>query len=126
MAGLFYLPRLYVYHCEIDKTSPAYNTFCTMEAKLVKIIMNPAAVITFATGVTIARIKYGGQDGNHWLTVKGFCAVLMLLFHIYLIKIKNIFKIHQNKKTHKFYRYVNEIPSLLLIIIVWMVIFKPF
>lgn len=125
MAGIFYLPRLYVYHCSIDLSNSAYKTFTIMEAKLIKIIMNPAAISTFITGIALARIKYGGQSGNHWLTIKGAAAVLLAIFHIYLIKIQKIFLEGKNTKEHKFYRIINEIPSILLIIIVWMVVYKP-
>lgn len=126
MAGIFYLPRLFVYHSGVKPNSEAYKIFSIMEWKLLKIIMNPAGILTFITGIAIARIKYGGQPGNHWLTAKGFCCVLMALFHIYLYYIYKQFLMEQNTKSHKFYRFINEIPTILLIIIVAMVIFKPF
>lgn len=97
-----------------------------MERKLLKIIMNPAMILTFVTGIILARLKYGGQIGNHWLTIKGFCVVLLAFFHHYLGIIRLIFLNRCNKKSHKFYRIINEIPTILLLIIVAMVVFKPF
>jgi len=126
MAGLFYLPRLYVYHSGVLINSESDKIFQIMEIKLLKIIMNPSAILTFITGIAIARVKYAGLDGNHWLTVKGFCAVLMGFFHIYLMQIRLDFLYGKNTKSHKFYRFINEIPTILLIIIVIMVVFKPF
>lgn len=126
MAAIFYLPRLYVYHAGVEIDSESDKIFQIMEEKLIKIIMNPAGIVTFVTGIALARIKYGGQIGNHWLTAKGFCTVLMAFFHIYLMRIRIIFKSGKNNKSHKFYRFINEIPTLLLFIIVYMVIFKPF
>ncbi len=126
MAGIFYLPRLFVYHSKVAIGSESDKIFQIMEGKLLKIIMNPAGIITFITGIALARLKYGGIPGNHWLTLKGFCAVLMACFHIYLIKIHKMFLSGKNKKNHIFYRVINEVPTILLIIIVAMVIFKPF
>ncbi len=126
MAGIFYLPRLYVYHAGTKPKSEAYNIFCIMEAKLLKIIMHPSAILTFATGISLARIKYGGKEGNHWLTVKGGATVLLAFFHVYLMQIRLDFLYEKNMKSHKFYRMINEIPTILLLVIVAMVIFKPF
>ncbi|QED23393.1 Putative membrane protein [Candidatus Deianiraea vastatrix] len=126
MAAIFYMPRLFVYHAGVKNGSESDKIFQIMEAKLLKIIMNPAGILTFLTGIALARMKYGGQIGNHWLTVKGFAAVLIAVFHIYLMKIRIIFLNGKNTKSHKFYRFINEIPTILLFIIVAMVIFKPF
>lgn len=126
MAGLFYLPRLFVYHATVEFGSQSDKLFQTMERKLLKIIMNPSLILTFITGVALARLKFGGQAGNHWLTVKGFFAVLLAIYHIYLVKIMAIFSENRNTKSHVFYRYLNEVPTIFLIVIVSMVVFRPF
>jgi putative membrane protein len=124
MAGLFYLPRLFVYHHEAPKDSVMAKTFETMEEKLYKIIVHPAAWLTTLSGLFLALgfgfFKFG------WMHLK-FTGVLALwAFQFLLNSYKKEFKVGTYPKTPKFFRALNEIPTLLLIVIVISVVFKPF
>lgn len=122
MVGLFYLPRLYVYHCKVSKNSEADEIFKTMELKLLRIIMNPAMIITFLSGLyLISFVGFGG-----WLHAKLTLVFILAGFHGYLASCRKKFASNNNQKSEKFYRIINEVPTILLILIVILVIIKPF
>ena len=123
MAGLFYLPRIFVYHSVENTTSKQYKTFITMEKKLYKYIMNPSLVGTWLFGILLTITT----EAYHylWFNVKFFCVVLLTVFHIYCGKVKKAFELENNKKTSKYFRFINEIPTVLFILIIYVVVFKP-
>ncbi len=122
-AGLFYLPRLFVYHTNAPKGSDMDHTFMTMERKLLRIIMNPAMITTIISGLYMA-FDIGFEYG--WLHAKLTFVAILAYYHHLLARYRKDFANHRNKKTEKFYRIINEIPTLLLVIIVTLVILKPF
>lgn len=122
-AGLFYLPRLFVYHCQVDKSDKSYQTFLTMESKLYKIIMNPAMIFTILSGVTL--IHEVGFNGG-WLHAKLTLVVALIGFHHILGSNIKKFVNNNNQKSEKYFRIINEVPTVLLILIVTLAIYKPF
>ena len=124
MAGLLYLPRIFVYHSENNKEIIS-NVFKTMERKLFYYIMTPAMILSWLFGLVLIHEIGFEQLANFWLQLKIILAILLTAYHFYLGFLLNQFKLDQNNKTSKFYRYINEIPTLLLILIVFIVVFKP-
>ena len=124
MAGLLYLPRIFVYHSENNKEIIS-NVFKTMERKLFYYIMTPAMILSWLFGLALIHEIGFEQLANFWLQLKIILVILITAYHFYLGFLLNQFKLDQNNKTSKFYRYINEIPTLLLILIVFIVIFKP-
>ena len=124
MAGLLYLPRIFVYHSE-NNNEIVISVFKTMERKLFYYIMTPAMTLSWLFGLLlISKIGFD-QLGALWLQLKLIFVVLLTFYHFYLGKLLNKFKINENNKSSKFFRYINEIPTLLLILIIFVVIFKP-
>ena len=124
MAGLLYLPRIFVYHSENDNEIIT-TIFKTMERKLFYYIMTPAMILSWIFGLILVHEIGFGQLINLWLQLKLILVVFLTWYHFYLGYLLNKFKFDQNNKSSKFYRYINEIPTLLLILIVFIVIFKP-
>ena len=124
MAGLLYLPRIFVYHSE-NNNEIISNVFKTMEKKLFYYIMTPAMTLSWIFGLVLIHEIGLDQLGSLWLQLKLILVVILTAYHFYLGLLLNQFKVDRNKKTSKFYRYINEIPTLLLILIVFIVIFKP-
>ena len=124
MAGLLYLPRIFVYHSENDNEIIT-SVFKTMERKLYYFIMTPAMILSWLFGLVLIHEIGFYQLANTWLQIKLILVVLLTLYHFYLGALLNEFKFDQNKKSSKFYRYINEIPTLLLIFIIFIVVFKP-
>ena len=124
MAGLLYLPRIFVYHSENDNEIIT-NVFKTMERKLFYYIMTPAMTLSWIFGLVLIHEIGFEQLSNLWLQLKLILVIFLTAYHFYLGLLLNQFRVDQNKKTSKFYRYINEIPTLLLILIVFIVIFKP-
>ena len=125
MAGLLYLPRIFVYHTENQSDKNISNVFKTMERKLYFYIMTPAMLISWIFGILLIGSIGFDQLSTYWLKTKLVLVVLLTLYHFYLGRILRQFKLNSNKHSHKFYRYLNEIPTLLLILIIFVVIFKP-
>ncbi|MBA8877856.1 protoporphyrinogen oxidase HemJ [Phyllobacterium myrsinacearum] len=124
MAGMLYLPRLFIYHCAAEKGSVQSETFKVMERRLLKAIINPAMLVTWAAGLWLAWRTVAYLDG--WFHVK-FLAVLILSgIHGYFSKAVRMFAEDRNEKPARFWRMMNEVPTVLMIIIVIMVIIKPF
>ena len=124
MAGLLYLPRIFVYHSE-NNNEIITEVFKTMERKLYYFIMTPAMTLSWVFGLVLIHEIGFQQLANMWLQLKLIFVILLTGYHFYLGSLLNQFKLDQNNKTSKFYRYINEIPTLLLILIVFIVIFKP-
>jgi protoporphyrinogen IX oxidase len=129
MAGLLYLPRLFVYHCESEPGSQQSETFKVMEEKLARFIMRPAMLTSLGFG--FAMIAIPGTPGylphaGYWLWLKLLLVIGLLLVHLAMMRWKNDFARDQNDRPQRFYRIANEIPTVLMIGIVIFVIVKPF
>ena len=125
MAGLLYLPRIFVYHAENSDDRKISDVFKVMEKKLFFYIMTPAMVLSWIFGLILVHSIGFQQLGQTWMVLKIIFVIFLTLYHLYLGKTLNQFKFNQNTHSHKFYRLINEIPTLLLILIVFVVIFKP-
>lgn len=126
MAGMFYLPRLYVYHCETIPGSADSERFKVMEVKLLRLIINPAMIAAWLFGGALASIPGVVDWGAGWPWVKAVALILMTGFHGALSKWRREFLNDRNRKSARFYRLANEVPTVLMIIIVIMVIVRPF
>ena len=125
MAGLLYLPRIYVYHCQTTYGSEAHEKFVQMEYRLLKYIMNPAMIISWILGIGLIHSLGNDAFVQLWLQLKLFLVLLMSGFHGYLGVCRKKFENNTNTKSEKFYRIINEVPTVLMIIIVFLVVFKP-
>lgn len=124
-AGLFYLPRLFVYHATAtDEISNA--RFKIMERKLYYGIMTPGAVLTIISGVWRMKFNLDYYQHANWLHAKIACVFLLIIFHLYCGKLRNDFRLDRNRHSHVFYRWINEIPTVLLIGIIALAVVKPF
>ncbi len=123
MAGLFYLPRLFVYHAEAGSGSAMSETFKVMERRLLRAIMNPAMVAVWITGPWLAWVQ--GVYGEPWLWVKGVLVVALTGYHHALATWRKDFAADRNTRTPRFYRLANEIPTVLMALIVLVVVLKP-
>jgi protoporphyrinogen IX oxidase len=126
MSGMLYLPRLYVYHCETTPGSTDSERFKVMEYRLLKQIINPAMIATFTFGVLLMLTPGIIDWSAGWWHVKLACVLLMTGFHGALSRWRRDFMEDRNTKSRRFYRIANEIPTVLLIIIVIMVVARPF
>jgi len=124
MAGLLYLPRIFVYHSE-NNNEIITTVFKTMERKLFYYIMTPAMILSWLFGLVLIHEIGFDQLSSLWLQLKLILVLILTGYHFYLGVLLNKFKLDQNQKSSKFYRYINEIPTLLLIFIIFIVIFKP-
>ncbi|MDH3637499.1 MAG: protoporphyrinogen oxidase HemJ [Gammaproteobacteria bacterium] len=121
-AGLFYLPRLFVYHAMADDR-PSLERFKVMERKLFYGIMTPGAILTIGFGVWL-WLGYGFSGG--WLYAKLVLVIVLIGYHLWCGRLLNDFKHDRNHRTHVFYRWFNEFPVLLLVAAVVLVVVKPF
>jgi putative membrane protein len=126
MAGLLYLPRLYVYHTAVPAKSAASETFKVMEMKLLRFIMNPAMVASFITGGLLIWILSPEVLREGWLHAKLLLLALMAGMHGMMAKWRRDFALDRNVRSGRFYRWMNEVPTVLMIGIVILVIVKPF
>ncbi|MBY8976412.1 protoporphyrinogen oxidase HemJ [Rhodobacteraceae bacterium NNCM2] len=127
MAGLFYLPRLFVYHAErAEIGSELSETLKVMEYKLLKFIMNPASIATWIFGLMLVFTPGIVDWSTGWPWVKGAAVITMTWFHHRLVHELESFKADKNTKTGRHFRLMNEIPTVLMLVIVIMVIVKPF
>ena len=124
MAGMLYLPRLFVYHCDADPGSMQSETFKVMERRLLKVIINPAMILTWVLGLWLAW--QGGWFAAHWLHVKLALVLGMSGVHGILSKYVREFAADKRRKPAKFFRILNEVPTVLMILIVILVAVKPF
>ncbi len=124
MAGMFYLPRLFVYHCQAKPGSEMSEKFKIMEKRLLRIIINPAMFASLFTGIMLMYIAEPYRQG--WFHAKGFLLVLMFLSHGIMARCRRKFEKDENKMSEKFYRILNEVPTVLMVIIVFLAVMKPF
>jgi protoporphyrinogen IX oxidase len=124
MVGLLYLPRLFVYHVE-NNSPEASKIFKVMEKRLMKIIMNPAMIVTWLSGLSVLWIIGFNNIFSLWLYIKFLFVIVLSGYHGFLSKCLKDFESDRNKRSSKFFRVINEIPTIILIIIVFLVIFKP-
>lgn len=125
MAGMFYLPRLFVYHTQVEPGSQASETFKVMERKLLRVIMNPAMILAFVTGILlIVATGAGGPGTGFWMHIKLVAVLLMAGVHGMLSRFRKDFEKDANTRSEKFYRFLNEAPTVLMIAIVFLVVFK--
>jgi len=125
MAGLLYLPRIFVYHVKNFEKKQTTEIFEVMEKRLYFYIMKPAMVLSWIFGITLILIVGFETFSFLWLQIKLALIVLLTIYHEYLGKCMRLLKLGKNEKSSKFYRIINEIPTILLILIVFIVIFKP-
>ncbi len=125
MAGLLYLPRIFVYHAQNNSVTIISEVFKVMEKKLFFYIMTPAMILSWIFGLLLIHEIGFQQLGQTWMILKLIFVVALTFYHFYLGHILNQFKKDHNKNSHKFFRFINEIPTILLILIVFVVIFKP-
>ena len=125
MAGLLYLPRIFVYHVENLKDKNTSSILKTMERKLYFYIMTPAMVLTWVFGLILISSLGLEVFSAIWIKLKLLLVILLTLYHFYLSKLLSDFNLDQNTKSSKFFRIINEAPTILLILIVFIVVFKP-
>jgi putative membrane protein len=129
MAGLLYLPRLFVYHCEAERGSAQSETFKVMEEKLSRVIMRPAMIVTLLFG--LAMVSIPGTPGylphaGLWMWLKLLFVAGLLIVHFSMMRWKEAFASDRNERPQRFFRIANEVPTVLMIGIVICVVVKPF
>ena len=125
MAGLLYLPRIFVYHVENYQNKETTEIFETMERKLYFYIMRPAMLISWLFGILLIYQIGFESFSQLWLQLKIFFVIILTVYHEYLGKCLTSLRDGSNSKSSRFFRIINEIPTILLILIVFIVIFKP-
>ncbi len=125
MAGLLYLPRIFVYHVENYQKKDATDIFETMEKRLYYYIMRPAMLISWILGIGLIYLNGLDVLTNLWMQIKLVLVIILSGYHEYLGKCLAKLKNRTNTQTAKFYRYINEVPTVLLILIIFVVIIKP-
>ena len=128
MAGLLYLPRMFVYHNEAirnNKSEDLISTFKVMERRLFIYIMNPAMITSWIFGILLIHSVGLENFNNLWLKLKLFLVILLTIYHFFLFFCLKRFSWNRNLHSSKFYRIINEIPTVLLILIIFIVVFKP-
>ena len=124
MAGLLYLPRIFVYHSEAIHDSQK-DIFKTMERKLYNYIMMPAMLLSWLFGILLIHSLGFTVFAELWMQIKTIAVIILTYYHFLLGKYLNDFAIDDNKKSSKFYRIINEVPTIILIVVVFVVVFKP-
>jgi protoporphyrinogen IX oxidase len=124
MAGMLYLPRLFVYHAEATKGSETSETFKIMERRLLKAIINPAMILVFLTGFTLVYLTEDWRDG--WWQAKFILVLGLAGLHGYFARCVRAFAEDANEKSARFYRFLNEAPTVLMFLIIVLAVVKPF
>ena len=128
MAGLLYLPRIFVYHSEAiinNKPEALNSTFKIMERRLFVYIMNPAMIVSWIFGMLLIHTIGMEHFGSLWLQLKLLFVIILTIYHFFLFRCLRSFADNNNSFSPKFYRIINEIPTVLLISIILVVVFKP-
>ena len=128
MAGLLYLPRIFVYHSEAvqnNKSEDLTETFKVMERRLLVYIMNPAMIVSWVFGILLIHTIGMDNFGSIWLQLKLAFVIILTVFHFFLFQCLRKFAENRNTYSSRFYRVINEIPTVLLIGIILIVVFKP-
>jgi protoporphyrinogen IX oxidase len=124
MAGMLYLPRLFVYHCQAPAGSPQSEMLKVMEQKLLRVIVNPAMIAVWVLGLTLAYVT--GAYADTWFQIKFVLVIAMSGLHGFFAATVKRFAVDANTRPQRFYRIINEVPMLLIIAIVILVVVKPF
>lgn len=124
MAGLLYLPRLMVYHNEAEPGSETSETFKVMERRLLKAIMTPAMIASWLFGLWLMVLVQAWNEG--WFVSKLFLIVILSAFHLFAARWVGEFRADQRRRPTRFYRFANEVPTLLMVLVVVLVIVRPF
>ncbi len=124
MAGLLYLPRIFVYHAE-TKNDDVKNIFKVMERRLFIYIMNPAMILSWLFGLILIHSIGIQSFGEFWLITKIGLVLILTFYHFFLFNCLKNFSLDRNERSSKFYRVINEVPTVLLIVIIFLVVFKP-
>jgi putative membrane protein len=124
MAGMLYLPRLFVYHAEATRGSEASETFKVMERRLLKAIVNPSMILVFLTGFTLVYLTGDWRDG--WWQAKFILVLGLAGLHGYFARCVRAFAEDRNERPAHFYRFLNEAPTILMIFVVVLAVVKPF
>ena len=125
MAGLLYLPRIFVYHTETSNNKDKYDTFLVMERRLLIYIMNPSMILSWIFGLLLIHSIGIKSFGELWLIIKIILVLALTFYHFYLSNCHKSFAENRNSHSSKFYRFINEVPTILLIFIIFIVVFKP-
>ena len=124
MVSLLYLPRLFVYHSNVSKNSNSYNLFLLMEKRLIKIIAVPAMILTFLFGSILLKDQNELFYENYFI-IKLLSVLVLIIYQVYLIYVYLAFKKKLNKRSANFYKLINEVPTIFMIIIILLVVLKP-
>ena len=124
MVGLLYLPRIFVYHAEA-KNDEVKNTFKVMERRLFVYIMNPAMILSWLFGLILIHSIGIQSFSEFWLIAKIVLVILLTFYHFFLFNCLKNFSLDRNERSSKFFRVINEVPTVLLIVIIFLVVFKP-
>ena len=128
MAGLLYLPRIFVYHSEAitnNKSEDLISTFKIMERRLFIYIMNPAMIASWIFGVLLIHTIGTDNLSSLWLQLKLLFVIILTMYHFFLFQCLRKFAENNNSYSPRFYRIINEIPTVILIVIVFIIVFKP-
>ena len=125
MAGLLYLPRIFVYHSETTQNKQQSETFKLMEKRLYFYIMNPAMILSWIFGILLIYTQGIESLGFLWMKIKLGLVIILTAYHFYLLIFIKDFQMDINTKKSKYFRIINEVPTILLIIIIFVVVFKP-
>ncbi len=125
IASIMYLLRIFVYHSRPNLSQDTYQIFSVMEKRVIKYIMNFSMITVYISGISIAYV-FGFVALGHWFYIKMLAVLVLTLIHFFSIHLKNEFQEKRSVRSTKFYRILNEIPTLLMIVAVSMVIMKPF
>ena len=125
MAGLLYLPRIFVYHAETVNNKDKYDTFLVMERRLLIYIMNPSMILSWIFGLLLIHSIGIKSFGELWMIIKIILVLALTFYHFYLFNCHKSFFQNTNSHSPKFYRFINEVPTVLLIFIIFIVVFKP-
>ncbi len=126
MAGMYYLPRLFVYHAEAIEIGTAHEVFEVMELKLLRIIMNPALIASWVFGLSLLFSPGFLESADFWLVIKLSLVIILTAYHGFLARLRRQFLQENTLYSSRFFRMINEIPPLFTIIIVIMVVVRPF
>ena len=129
MAGMLYLPRLFVYHCAAEKGSVQSETFKVMERRLLRAIINPAMIATWVLGLALAWLgpdSHYGWFASGWLQAKLAFVLILSAIHGLFARWVKAFAADSNRHSQRFYRIINEVPTIIMIVIVILVVLKPF
>ena len=125
MAGLLYLPRIFVYHADNNIEKNTSETFKIMEKRLMFFIMTPAMILSWLFGISLILINGTSINPSLWVQAKLFLVVILTIYHLFLVYYLRKFALDENKKSAKFFKIINEIPTILLILIIFIIIYKP-